>query len=415
MIRIAFISDVHFGFHYGSPTGEDSFRQAGEAFDLAVSRGADLIVIPGDLFDSRVPRQEVWAEALRVLQKPLLATPSRAKFAGFHGRETKVNPIAFRGIPVVAVHGTHERRGGGAINPLHILHEAGYLIHLHCNTALFDVGGERIAVHGFSGVPEHYAAQVVKQWNPQPLPGMRNIVFFHQNVKGYLYAGEDEEAYVNLSDFAPGFDLIVDGHIHSPLWEPSKRFLIVGSTVMTQQNKSEASSKKGIWLAELGDGEPKMEFAKLETQRPFFLKELTFEGAEPKEVLARARKELEQVMAQKHSMKPFVRLKLSGSLKQGVDGGASLTDEAITSGFDAFINVARDFDENSFRYRIAALREKQQAKLTPEERGLRIVDELLSQNGYKGIPPEEIIEPLSEGDADAVVRKVLERVQKNVT
>lgn len=296
------------------------------------------------------------------------------------------------------------------------MHEAGYLIHLHCNAALFDVGGEKIAIHGFSGVPEHYASQVVKQWNPQPLAGMRNVVFFHQNVKGYLYAGEDEEAYVNLSDFVSGFDLIVDGHIHSPLYDKEKRFLIVGSTVMTQQNKSEAEKKKGIWIAELDDGgpngEPKLEFVELKTQRPFFLRELRFENAGPQEVLEKARKELGAVTSQKHSMKPFVRLKLVGSLKQGLDGGISLIDEQITDGFDAFVSISRDFEENSFKHRIAVLREKQQAKLTPEERGLRIIKELLSQAGYIGIAPEEIVDALAEGDADAVVRKVMERAQK---
>ncbi|MGC8817629.1 MAG: metallophosphoesterase family protein, partial [Candidatus Hadarchaeum sp.] len=70
-MRLALISDPHLGTKWGTPREQDSFDQFREAVEEAIDRGAQLILILGDIFDTRIPRQEVWAQALRILSLPL--------------------------------------------------------------------------------------------------------------------------------------------------------------------------------------------------------------------------------------------------------------------------------------------------------------------------------------------------------
>ena len=65
-----------------------------------------------------------------------------------------ISRLALRGIPIVSIHGTHERRSKTMVNPLHNLEHSGLLIHLDCSTIVFQINGEKVAVHGMSGVSE---------------------------------------------------------------------------------------------------------------------------------------------------------------------------------------------------------------------------------------------------------------------
>ncbi len=62
-MRIAVISDMHLGFGYGTERWDDSFIQGEEAIQSAISFKPDIILIAGDIFNSKNPSQEVFTRA----------------------------------------------------------------------------------------------------------------------------------------------------------------------------------------------------------------------------------------------------------------------------------------------------------------------------------------------------------------
>src|SRR3990170_1659216 len=130
-MKIAILSDFHFGHAYNSELENDSFDNAEEAMEKALD--SDLILIAGDMFDSRLPKTSTWARAIKVLVKPLLKESKGVSLVSCTKELKEISQRTLRHIPVVAIHGTHERRGRGEINTIEALENAGILIHLHQN------------------------------------------------------------------------------------------------------------------------------------------------------------------------------------------------------------------------------------------------------------------------------------------
>jgi DNA repair exonuclease SbcCD nuclease subunit len=187
-MKLAIISDLHFGFGAGTEREEDAFSAASEAFGKA--KDADLIILGGDIFDSRDPDADMLSRAMEILQQPLLEKSSGARLVGFVGGKAggTVSKMSLLGIPVVSIHGTHERRARGLVNPVQALEKAGFTIHLHCNGVIFEKSGERVCIQGLSGVPDQYAESVLKEWDPAPMAGCYNVFVLHQSITEFLYA-----------------------------------------------------------------------------------------------------------------------------------------------------------------------------------------------------------------------------------
>lgn len=214
-MRIAILGDFHFG--YGR-FYDDSFSQAEEAL-LKAQESADLLIVAGDIFDSRVPKQEVIARALEIFRK----------------LQKKV----------IVIHGTHERRPHGFTNPVDLLVKAGLADSCHAKHIIFEKDGEKVAVYGLASVPEEYAKVALERLAPKPVDGVFNIFMFHQNLKELIPHIEHGLA---MDDLPAGFDLYVDGHIHKgfELEKGGKKLLIPGSTVLTQVRKEER--EKGFYI-----------------------------------------------------------------------------------------------------------------------------------------------------------------------
>ena len=118
-MKIAVLSDFHFGHAYSSELEDDSFDAVEEALDRI---DADFILVLGDVFDSRVPKTATWAKALRVLSKPLLKESSGLKIVETNKELKKISNRTLNHVPVVAIHGNHERRGRGELNAVHPPH-----------------------------------------------------------------------------------------------------------------------------------------------------------------------------------------------------------------------------------------------------------------------------------------------------
>lgn len=289
--RIGIVGDTHFGFAWGTERAEDSFEQARRALLAAIAQRPDLIILTGDVFDSSVPRQEVLAKAAEMLR---LAAAEPASGISVQG---KTLPF---GIPIVAIHGTHERRPKGLANPLQVLDKAGVLLYLQAETIVFEKGGEQLAVTGFGGVPEEYALDVLKRFAPQPVPGATNILVFHQSVRPFVFCPESEG--LELADLPAGFDTYIDGHLHWPFLErhPSGGDVIFsGSTIVTQVRRNEAGKDKCVWLA--GEGIPRQVFF------PAYRKNLLVESAG----LAELEASLAAIPSE--DPRPLVRVKFAGT------------------------------------------------------------------------------------------------------
>ena len=358
-----------------------------EAIDKTLD--CDLIIIPGDLFDTRVPRPEVFAKVAKILSKAQ-TIPSDTKFLEIINKEkTEMSPLALRGVPIVVIHGTHEKRSTHLINPIQSLEHAGLLIHLHCATAVFEIEGKKVAIHGMSGVADRYAKEVFEKWNPQLIPDALNILMIHQSIEPYIYSPLEPPS-MKIEDLPKGFDLYLLGHMH---WHENRIFnggqlLLCGSTVATSIHKIEAEQEKCIFKY---DGK-KIESIPLENQRKIFWKEFDFNP--------NIKENIETFIStiSPFKPKPIVNIKVKGLIKK--DQLAPSFSKIEEKFYDkAIVNINKDLEYEGFKEQVELLKSLKDQKLSPEEHGLKILQENLKQNNC-GIKIEEIFEYLVEGDID---------------
>lgn len=388
-MKIAIFSDTHCGFKYGEERGEDSFIALEEA--LEKSSDCDLILNAGDVFDTKIPRPEVFARTARILST-IQSMPSQSKFIESIGKDIKeISPLALRGIPFIAIHGTHERRSTTMINPIHNLEHSGLLIHLDKGAVVFDINGEKVAVHGMSGVSEKYAKEVLDQWNPQPVAGAVNILLFHQSVSPYIYSPLDPPT-VDILDLPKGFDLYVLGHMH---WTEVRdlhggKLLLAGSTVPTSIHAKEATDGKYIFKF---DGK-NIERVKLEKQRKIIIEELEFNAGTKDKIV----NILSSIPAEKP--KQIVVIKINGQVPKDVPPpNFRDIEERFKDKFILYIN--KKLEVRDFEDQMDLFKKIREHRLSPEEHGLKILDESLKQMGCT-INVDNIFDLLAEGNSDLI-------------
>ncbi len=366
MARIAVISDLHFGFGRDTERSGDCWEAAEEAFGKA--RDCDLIILPGDIFDQKIPRPEDWAGALAIFSKLK--------------------------IPVAAIHGTHERRGKGLINCVEGLEHAGFLKHLHCESESYEIKGEKITVHGMSGVPEAYAKEVLLQWNPKPAEGY-NIFMLHQSIQPYIY-NPVEPPSLKLEDLPEGFDLYVSGHIHWPEKTEvmGKPFIIPGSTVTTQVNKTEAKFPKGFYIVDTKKG---IEFVELESPRKVFYREFKLGGDVMEEIDT-------YLQGIKEKKKPLVRIRVTGRLEKGKELDFSPVKEK--HGKRMILSVSSRVSDEAMESKMKLLKDIRESRISVEEMGFRILRENMKELGISA-KYEEIFDLLVEGSVDSAMVHLL--------
>ena len=402
-MKIAVISDSHLGFGYGTEKEDDSFAQFNEAMERAIAEKADLILLPGDVFDSRVPRQEVWAKALTIFQKPLLAGKNGVTVVQKVNKQ-EISPMAFSGIPVIAIHGTHERRGAHTINPVEMLEKAGFIVHLHFSGVVLEKNGEKVCVQGISAVPDNYVKQEFAKFKLSPVAGAKNILLLHQSLAGQVYS-EDEKLTLQLDDLPNGFDLYIDGHTHAKTVLPGhKKVLLPGSTIITQQKKNEAGNKKGFYIIDTNGWV--MNFYELQTQRPFYYVELNFQKAPVAEVVKRAREKISEIVSKGEKNKPLIFIKLLGDLEQGKEA-SNVREDEIKKGFNAFVTVSNELQAEDFKKKIERLRERQQKRMSVDDMGMELLRKALTGTKIEALALDELIDELASGNTDSVVKKVV--------
>jgi len=328
-MKIAVFSDTHLGY---ARFESDSYSQAERAVDSASER-ADLILCAGDIFDTKIPKLETLKRAVEIFR--------RAK------------------VPVFAIYGNHERRPKDEVNPAQLLALSANFKLLHMECGVFEKDGEKVQVLGIGSVPEEYAEIAVKRAMGKftKLDNAFTILMIHQSIKELTPGGSDELTLESLE--ASPFDLIVDGHIHDTTVKLDGRFLIPGSTVMTQLKESETKGK-GYFLYDTKTR--KAEFVAI-SSRPFFYENLDFKGAGIEEVRSRVTERIKQV--RNANPDAIIAIKIDGTLKEGLSSSDLKIEESDGVFIDNRLNV------QSLGVRLAKIRENQDAILSTKELALK--------------------------------------------
>ncbi len=387
-MRISVIGDAHCGFAWGDERGNDSLLALDEA--VKKSSESDLILLTGDLFDGRLPKPEVFAAVARILaQAQTFGNRARLLDSG----TKSVSPLAMRGVPVLALHGNHDRRSRHLINPVQALEHAGLLIHLHGSSLLFDCNGTRLGVHGMGSVPERYAKEALLTWNPKPFPNSLNVLMLHQSIDPYVYSPLEPPS-LKLEDLPDAFNLLVNGHLH---WHDKRGlrgnvFLNSGSISPTTVHRHESEQKKCIWQ---WDGSS-LEGVPLENQRRIFIEE--FELSQ--NIRERISERLNDIAAQNLVPKPIVSAKVRGVLPAGA-APPNLSEIRDKWDKHLVLGIIKSFASADFEANVELLRALRENRLSPEESGVRLLMDNLRQ-AKCDIRADDIFELLVEGNTDMI-------------
>jgi DNA repair exonuclease SbcCD nuclease subunit len=389
-MKISIIPDVHCGYGRGTEREEDSFLALDETIEKNLD--ADLILMVGDIFDSRIPKQETVAKVAKSLVKAQ-NVPSKTQFVDLIGKErSELSPSALRGIPIVSLHGNHDRRSKHMTNPVQVLEKAGVLIHLHKGVIIFEIEGKKIAVHGMGNVPERYAKDVLYSWNPTPVEGAINILLLHQSIDPYIYSPLEPPS-IKMEDLPAGFDLIVDGHMH---WHDTRTlggclFLVSGSLSPTSIHKKESEQRKGYFVY----NGMTLEFKGIENQRKIYNESLYFNDNLHYDLDSK----ISGIISRDTSkLKPIIKINIKGTIPKGTNRPSFMAIENKHKD-KAIIKIGRKFKTEDFEEQVELLRALRDKRLSPEEQGVLLLRKNLEQTKC-GLRPDELFDVLMEGDTE---------------
>jgi len=235
-MKITLLSDTHFGFKEGEELGNDSFEIIEEIIDE--NKDSDILIICGDIFDSRNPKY-------KVVEKFISSTKN------FWGQKSDLKIVSSskklyenHRKPIITIYGNHDRPLGKEVGVLEMLETSEVLINLNKDYITFEKNGEKVSIFGMGNVQENLAKDNLFSWNPQPIQNSFNILLLHQNIYPYIF--QYSEYSLELSSLPKNFNLIVNGHYHSKVFEKigNTTLIMPGSIITTQFKEEEAKSEK---------------------------------------------------------------------------------------------------------------------------------------------------------------------------
>ncbi|MFH2106698.1 MAG: DNA repair exonuclease [Candidatus Micrarchaeota archaeon] len=357
-MKIAILGDTHLGY---SRFEDDSLKHAEKAL-LDADQKADVIIHAGDLFDIKVPKLETINQALQLFKKLKK--------------------------PVIAIFGNHERRSKDMINPVQLLANAGVLEYLHGTEKQIEMNGEKLQIFGMSSVPEELASTAIKtvMKNYSPKEDAFKILVIHQSIKEL---GSNSDNELSLEELEPlQFDLIINGHIHKRESKLNGKFLIPGSTVLTQLKKDETEPKVYLLYDTKTRTFETIDFG----SRKFFFEDLIFSGAGIQEVKSAVdQKIIELKQANPDSI---IKIKIKGTLKEGLDS------KDISFPMRENVYIDNDFESASIREKIEKIRSSRTENLSIKEFIMKQLAEKV--NGKISIDSYLLFEKLLEGPDETI-------------
>lgn len=397
MVKLAVISDLHLGFKTGSERKEDAYSQAAKAFSKALSEDPDIIILLGDIFHKKIPSQETLGESISFFSE------LNRKFNKFVKiRKLKENKLVESGrIPsIVTIYGTHERRNPGKVNPVHILEKANLIHCLNKDSILIQINGQRIGLHGLSGVHDTFAKKELLDWNPKPFDKAFNLFLIHQTFNDIIPTNNSE--FLEFKDLPEGFDMYLLGHIHWKIEEKhpitKKPILVPGSTIRTQLREIESKIEKGFYIINIVQDRIRTKFVPI-TTRPFFFEKIKIENQKPSEIVTNVTEKIDNILNKKPKDKALVKFKIEGKLAEGFLP-ADLQIKSLTKKYSdkLFLNIdTSNVTSSDLEKRESFLQKIMQRKESVESIGLQLL-----MNSLKSSDPiiEEIFTSLSEDDLE---------------
>ena len=401
-VKIAIVSDLHLGYERFY---DDAYSQAREALETA-NKMADVILIPGDIFDKRSPPPEVIAQGINIFRDIKNSLQSSARVSEFKSAgESKI----YTDIPIIAIPGTHERTSAGRENAVQLLSLAGLLVDTSEATTVVKKGEARVAVFGMGGLSEERLKDKLKELSPSPIAGAFNIFMMHQSTYELLPFSSE---FIHNEELPRGFDLYVNGHIHSTVISEihGKKFLIPGSTVLTQLKEGE-QGRKGFLMFDTDTG--KHNFVEIGA-RPFIAKKIEPDLTDSSLVLGECERVIDAIIS-KEKTKPIIRMILKGKLPGGVSASdLHLGSLQKTYSEKAYLEVdLSDLVDASVEKEMGDLREEKIEEIPISQLGLSFLLAKLKENGFDKSPiqPTELFNILgSDMQKEKAVKKALELI-----
>lgn len=399
-MKIAILSDFHLGYERFF---EDAYKQAQEALSEACNI-ADMLIIPGDLFDNRSPKPEVLAQGINLFRN-VSSRDWKAKIIKYTGERT-----IYTNAPILAIPGTHERRSEKSENAVELLSLAGLLANVSEACAIVEKDKEKVAVYGIGGVSEERFNETLKRLDPKPVEGAFNIFIFHQSVYELMPFSKD---FIQFNELPEGFDLYIDGHIHNRIESTvhGKPFLIPGSTVLTQLKESELE-KKGFFVFDT----EKLSYIFHEiNSRSFHLIKVIVTGKNPNEIIDYTDRKIKEILDQYNESMPIIRVVLSGNASESFMQ-SDFDIRSLTKKYEdkAVLDISKDIEDSGIKLEIDGLRSGSIENISIKDYGMSIFLERLASKGYNlNIKSSELFDILSsEKNKEKVIDKAMEELFK---
>ena len=362
-IRFAILSDTHLGYKFADPElSEDSFTNLDRAIDKIIQQDVDFVLLAGDVFDKPIIPLDVGKKAIESFHRLKYSKSLHNEIQS----SKELSPLQKEGLPIFAVYGNHDRRSVGKTNPVQLLESTGTLICLH--NSWVKIGD--VFIYGISSVPELYAKKLFHKSLGTVEKSGFSILLMHQSIDGFL-----PDATLTLDDLK-GFDLVVNGHIHTPYTKDfgNWQFMIAGSTIATQLRREEAEKQRGIFVY---DTESRThEFIPIQT-RKFIHKTLKFDNASTHEIELEIRNILSQTPTD--TPKPRLKVVLKGTLSKG-ERVANLNLKSISDEFSNKFIVL--FDKKLVPAEFSSVKQKLNDVASSWALGTQMIVDIMKEMGY---------------------------------
>jgi DNA repair exonuclease SbcCD nuclease subunit len=391
-MKIGILSDFHLGYERFF---DDAYTQAREAIERA-SELADMLIIPGDIFDYRKPEPEVMAQAVEIF-RDVSQKNYDAKVVEYTGKRLYTDK------PIIAIPGTHERRAEDSIDSVDVLHLAGLLVEVNKSKAVVQKGDERVSVYGLGGIAEERFKAALKDLDLNLNKNEFNIFMIHQTLYELLPFSEE---FTHIEELPEGFDLYVNGHIHNRLELKchGKEFLIPGSTVLTQL-KGVEQEEKGFIIYDTKTGTH--EFYKINS-RHFSLIKINIEGKEPKTINESIQLAIENgIKNNKTNKKPIIKVEITGKLKEGFKPIDINLGQISSDNNEAIVEITKNnVEQISNSKEVEDLRNGNLENISIKDFGIAVFLEKLSNSKYSlDANPSKLFDILSSEDKKEVIIK----------
>lgn len=400
-MKIAIISDTHFGYKENTELANDCYLNFEQALDYSM-KNCDLILMPGDLFDLEDPSQKTMHNTFQILGKYI----GEQKLIP----ETGLKKHLLK--PIICIAGTHEYKGKGYTSPLDVFEKAEYIYQLKHNNIIFK-NDELINIAGMSGVPEKVAKDVIAKIDFKPKENAANIFMTHQSYNELLAFDDEMVSNLSLEDLPKGFDLYINGHIHKKhlINTSFGPFLIPGSTIITQIKKNEILEPRGFYT--YNTISKKLEFIAIPLQRKYFYYELQEDNTTKQDLINKINAKINEIKDQVveynfENLKPVLKVKVSAKLNMNENTNLN---EKLFDTNDVILIIDKKLEVQELKNKIEIINFEQD-KINALEKSKEIFIKNLQDAGFKNsFDPETIIQYLKEKDPERTANYVLEKIK----